>query len=52
MPIIGQSVKRIDAFGKVTGETLYPGDINLPNQAYMKILFANRPHAIIHDIDT
>ncbi len=49
---IGQSVQRIDAFGKVTGETLYPGDINLPNQAYMKILFANRPHAIVRSVDT
>jgi CO/xanthine dehydrogenase Mo-binding subunit len=52
MSMVGTSAKRIDAFGKVTGETLYPGDINLPNQAYMKILFANRPHAIIHRIDT
>ncbi len=52
MKIVGESVKRIDAFGKVTGKTQYPGDINLPNQAYMKILFANRPHAIIRKIDT
>lgn len=52
MPIIGKSVPRIDAFGKVTGQTLYPGDINLRGQAYMKILFANRPHAIINRIDT
>lgn len=51
MPTLGQSVKRIDAIGKVTGKTLYPGDINLPNQAYMKILFAHRPHAIIRSID-
>jgi CO/xanthine dehydrogenase Mo-binding subunit len=36
----------------VIGETLYPGDINLPNQVYMKILFAHRPHAIIRSIDT
>ena len=49
---IGQSIKRIDAYGKVTGETEYPGDINMPNQAYAKILFANRPHAIIKSIDT
>ncbi|MFN3309956.1 MAG: aldehyde oxidase, partial [Anaerolineales bacterium] len=49
---VGQSVQRLDAVGKVTGETLYPGDINLPNQAYMKILFAQRPHAIIRRIDT
>ena len=52
MPTLGQSVKRIDAIGKVTGNTLYPGDINLPNQAAMKILFAGRPHAIIRSIDT
>jgi len=49
---IGQSARRIDAQGKVTGQTLYPGDINLPNQAYMKILFANRPHAVVRSIDT
>jgi CO/xanthine dehydrogenase Mo-binding subunit len=52
MALIGQSIKRVDAVGKVTGETLYPGDINLPGQAYMKILFANRPHAIIRSLDT
>jgi CO/xanthine dehydrogenase Mo-binding subunit len=52
MDKIGLSATRIDALGKVTGETLYPGDINLPNQAYMKILFAQRPHAIIKSIDT
>jgi len=52
MNYVGQSVRRVDAVGKVTGETQYPGDINLPDQAYMKILFAGRPHAIIHRIDT
>jgi CO/xanthine dehydrogenase Mo-binding subunit len=51
MSSVGKSVKRIDAIGKVTGQTLYPGDINLPNQAIMKILFANRPHAIVRQID-
>lgn len=52
MQMIGKSIQRVDAFGKVTGETQYPGDINLPNQAYMKILFANRPHAVIRRLDT
>ena len=52
MSAIGRSIHRTDAHGKVTGETLYPGDINRPDQAYMKILFANRPHAIIRRIDT
>ena len=52
MNIVGQSIHRIDARGKVIGETLYPGDINMPDQAYMKILFAGRPHAIVRSIDT
>ncbi len=52
MPVIGHSVRRVDALGKVTGATQFPGDINLPNQAYMKILFAGRPHALIKSIET
>lgn len=49
---VGQSVHRIDSIAKVKGEALYPGDIQLPDMAYMKVLFANRPHAIIRKIDT
>ena len=52
MSVVGQSVQRVDAVGKVIGQTQYPGDINFPNQAYMKILFANRPHAVVRRIDT
>jgi len=52
MTSVGRSVKRVDALGKVTGETQFAGDINLPNQAYMKLLFAGRPHAIIRRLDT
>ncbi len=52
MSYIGQSIPRVDAVAKVTGESLYPGDFNFPNQLYMKILFARHPHAIIKKIDT
>lgn len=52
MTLIGKSLPRVDARAKVTGAALYPGDINLPNQAYMKLLFANRPHAIVRSLDT
>jgi CO/xanthine dehydrogenase Mo-binding subunit len=52
MSVIGRSVPRVDAPGKVTGETAYPGDINLPQQSYMKVLFSARPHAIIKRLDT
>lgn len=50
MAVIGESVQRIDAVAKVKGEALYAGDYNLPNQLYMKVLFAGRPHAIIKSI--
>ncbi len=49
MPEIGASMKRLDAHGKVTGTTEYPGDLVRPDMAYMKILFAGRPHARIVD---
>ncbi|NPV76777.1 MAG: xanthine dehydrogenase family protein [Anaerolineae bacterium] len=52
MSYVGESAIRIDAVAKVKGEALYPGDFNLLGQTYMKILFANRPHAIVHSIDT
>ncbi len=52
MQTIGKSVQRIDAQAKVTGQALFPGDINIPDQATMKILFASRPHALIKSIDT
>ena len=50
--VIGKSLPRVDARGKVTGETQYSGDIKMPNMAFMKILFARRPHAIVKSIDT
>lgn len=50
--VIGQSVRRLDAVGKVTGETAYPGDIDMEDQLWMKIRFADRVHARITAIDT
>ena len=47
MTQLGDSITRIDARAKVTGEALYPGDINLPGQLWMKVLFARRPRARI-----
>ena len=49
---IGKNLIRVDAEAKVTGEALYPGDINFENQLYMKTLFSEKPHAIIKKIDT
>ena len=52
MSAIGRSYKRIDALDKVLGKADYPGDLNFPDILFMKILFADRPHAIIKEIDT
>lgn len=50
--IVGQPAVRIDAIGKVTGETEYSGDLVMPGMLHMKILFAGRPHARILKLDT
>jgi len=52
MTALGLSLPRVDARAKVTGEAQYPGDINLPGQLWMKVLFARRPHARINRLDT
>ena len=50
--VIGQSLKRIDAVGKVTGETPYPGDIDIEGQLWMRIKFSDRAHARVRNVDT
>ena len=52
MRAIGSSLPRADAVAKVTGAALYPGDIDLPGQAWLKIVYADVPHARINAIDT
>jgi CO/xanthine dehydrogenase Mo-binding subunit len=49
---IGKSIPRVDARGKVTGETPYSGDLSMKDMLYMKVLFAGRPHARIKWIKT
>ena len=50
--IVGQSMHRVDAHGKVTGEALYPGDLEMEGMLHMKILFSERAHARVLSIDT
>ncbi|MDZ7843635.1 MAG: xanthine dehydrogenase family protein molybdopterin-binding subunit [Anaerolineales bacterium] len=52
MTAIGKSIIRVDARGKVTGKTLYSGDLSAENQLFLKILFADRPHAVVKKVDT
>ena len=49
---IGRSIPRIDARGKVTGETPYSGDLAREGMLFMKILFAERPHARLKSLRT
>lgn len=50
--VIGKPAPRVDAQDKVTGQALFPGDLAMPGMLYMKILFAERPHARISKQDT
>ncbi|HMO59263.1 MAG TPA: hypothetical protein PKC19_18050, partial [Roseiflexaceae bacterium] len=50
--LIGASLPRPDAYGKVTGATRYPGDLVQPGMLRLKVVFAGRPHACIVSIDT
>jgi len=46
------SYQRVDAHGKVTGQTEYPGDITPENLLHGKVLFSGRPHARMLSMDT
>src|SRR3990170_1846659 len=50
--LIGASLPRPDALGKVTGATRYPADLVRADMLHLKIVFAHRPHARILKIDT
>jgi len=49
--VVGQSLPRVDALGKVTGKTPYSGDLSMQGMLHMKILFGGRPHARVKRID-
>ncbi len=49
---VGRIVPRTDARSKVDGSAMYPGDFTMEGQLYMKLLFAERPHARVVEIDT
>lgn len=45
MRAVGSSLPRIDALEKVTGSPVYAGDLELPDQAWLHVVFAGIPHA-------
>jgi len=49
--IIGKPNRKVDVVKKITGQTLYAGDIALPRMLHCKILRGIHPHARILSID-
>jgi CO/xanthine dehydrogenase Mo-binding subunit len=50
--LIGASLPRPDALSKVTGAARYPADLIQPGMLYLRVVFAERPHARITSLDT
>ena len=48
---VGKSVLRVDAQEKVTGETVYSGDINIPRMLFGKCKRSPHPFARILSVD-
>ena len=49
---VGRPLARVDAWAKVTGKALFPGDLSFPQMLYAKVLFSSHPHALIREIRT
>jgi CO/xanthine dehydrogenase Mo-binding subunit len=49
--IIGKPNRKVDVMKKVTGQTVYAGDVVLPRMLHCKILRSIHPHARINFID-
>ncbi|HEV2457514.1 MAG TPA: xanthine dehydrogenase family protein molybdopterin-binding subunit, partial [Ktedonobacterales bacterium] len=49
--LIGASLARPDALGKVTGDAKYPADLVKPGMLHLRVVFAHHVHARIHSLD-
>ncbi len=50
--VVGQRVRRVEGYEKVTGESRYIADIVLPRMLIGKVLRSPYPHARILNVDT
>jgi 4-hydroxybenzoyl-CoA reductase alpha subunit len=50
--LIGRSLPKVDASGKVTGQTQYTDDMRLPGMLHARIRRSDRPHARLIRVDT
>ena len=51
LSIVGQSLPKVDAAAKVTGQTLFADDLVLARMLYARLLRSPHPHARIRSID-
>ena len=51
LKIIGTPFRRVDGRAKVTGQTRFADDVQLPRTAYVKLVRSTVPHARIRNID-
>jgi 4-hydroxybenzoyl-CoA reductase alpha subunit len=49
---VGKARRRVDGRAKVTGQTRFADDLNLPRTVYAKLLRSKIPHGAIKSIDT
>jgi len=49
---VGQSLRRLEDWRFLTGRGRYTDDINLPGQAFMRVVRSPHAHARVRDIDT
>jgi xanthine dehydrogenase YagR molybdenum-binding subunit len=50
--VVGQRLRRVDAYERVSGTARYPSDIVLPGMLYGAILRCPHPHARVLSVDT
>ncbi|HLB29549.1 MAG TPA: aldehyde oxidase, partial [Dehalococcoidia bacterium] len=51
LAVIGKPLPKVDAPGKVTGQTRYADDLALPRMLYGRILRSSEVHALIKSVD-
>src|SRR5262249_42026133 len=49
--VIGRRLARVDARERVTGQAIYPADLNVPGMVHAKLLRSPHAHARIRSID-
>lgn len=50
--LVGRPLPKVDAAGKVTGQTQYTDDMSLPGMLHARIRRSDRPHARLVRVDT